>query len=263
MERLNQHLHTQANEWDWIQWRGVRKTIETTAWVVERGQFRLTGETPDFYVPLPASWAELNARLSRNMKEAIRKAYNAMARDGHQFEFRVIDTPEQVPDAVAVFIDLHTARANLAGTVDHINAFATPHDQEFLHHIALQHAKQGQFRAFQLVIADTVVATRLAFVCGDELYLYFSGYLPQWGKYSAMTTVVVEIMKWAIAHELKIVNLSFGSDRSKLRWRPESCEYIGGFTLSPNRQAHMLWPAFSAAWRRFRYVAPPTPQAPE
>lgn len=254
--RLSQYLDGQHHEWDWIQWRGVRKTVETAIWVEHKAGLRLTGETPDFYLPLPSSWAALNGGLTRNMKEAIRKSYNALARDGHAFTFRVIDQPEQVAAAVDIFLNLHTARADLAGTVDHINAFASPGNRVFLHAIAREHAAHGRFRAFQLVIGDVVVATRLAFVCGDELYLYFSGYLPEWGKYSAMTTVVVEIMKWAISQRFKIVNLSFGCDRSKLRWQPERCDYIGGFSVSRNRRAQLLWPGYSVAWRRYHPAVP-------
>jgi hypothetical protein len=264
VERLEQQLMLGHQEWDWVQWRGVRKTPETIAWAQRPGRVRMSGETPDYYVELPPTWAELNARLSRNMKEAIRKSYNLLARDGHKFEFRVLHEPQDMPAAVAIFLQLHTARAELTGTIDHINAFATPHAQAFLHNIARLHAEQGRMLAFQLVIKDAVVATRLAFVCGDELYLYFSGYLPEWSKYSAMTTTVVEIMKWAIVKRFKIVNLSFGNDRSKLRWQPEHCAYIGGFTVSKNRQAELLWPTFSATWRRLHpavSVAPPEPKA--
>ncbi len=263
VERLHEQLLTQQTEWDWVQWRGVLKTPETVAWVKDRTHLRLQGNTPDFYVPLPANWAALNARLTRNMKEAIRKSYNLLARDGHSFEFRVLGKPEDMPDAISTFLDLHTARAELTGTIDHINAFATPHAKAFLHKIALLHAEQGRMRIFQLVIGGEVVATRLAFVCGTELYLYFSGYKPEWSKYSAMTTTVVEIMKWALQERFSVVNLSFGNDRSKLRWRPESCEYIGGFTVSNNLQAELLWPGFSAIWRRLHPAVSHAPNTAE
>ena len=66
------------------------------------------------------------------------------------------------------------------------------------------------------------MATRLSFLLGDQLYLYFSGYSPQWKQYSVMTTVLAETIKWSFASNVKLVNLSPGRDVSKTRWDP--CE---------------------------------------
>ena len=79
-----------------------------------------------------------------------------------------------------------------------------------------------------LCIAGEAVALRLGFVHDDELYLYYSGYDPAWGRYSVMTTVVAEAIKWAIGQGFGRVNLSTGSDVSKTRWRPSHVEYVEG-----------------------------------
>ena len=51
-------------------------------------------------------------------------------------------------------------------------------------------AKYGCLRIFEIEIGGAVVATRLGFVLGKELYIYYGGYHPNWGKYSIMTTLV-------------------------------------------------------------------------
>jgi CelD/BcsL family acetyltransferase involved in cellulose biosynthesis len=86
-----------------------------------------------------------------------------------------------------------------------------------------------------------LAAIRLAFVLDDELYLYFSGFDPEWRKYGVMTTLVVEIMKWAIENKFALLNLSTGKDLSKLRWKPReiifqdinqpSCSFRGSLVL--------------------------------
>ena len=43
----------------------------------------------------------------------------------------------------------------------------------------------GHLRLFELEIGGNIIASRLAFVLGPDLYLYFSGYDPSWRKYGA------------------------------------------------------------------------------
>jgi CelD/BcsL family acetyltransferase involved in cellulose biosynthesis len=66
------------------------------------------------------------------------------------------------------------------------------------------------------------------------LYLYYTGYDPNWRKYSIMTTVVAESIKWAIENRLKAVNLSMGNDVSKTRWGPKEIVFRQGVQVSPN-----------------------------
>ena len=80
-------------------------------------------------------------------------------------------------------------------------------------------------RLFALRIGSQIVAMRLAFVIGDNLYLYYSGFDPQWGSYSVMTTSVAEAIKYAIAQGLKTVSLSTTNEGSKSRWSPREVRY--------------------------------------
>jgi CelD/BcsL family acetyltransferase involved in cellulose biosynthesis len=86
---------------------------------------------------------------------------------------------------------------------------------------------------FRIRVGGAVVAVRLGFVAGDCLYLYYSGYDPRYSKYSVMTTVVAESIKYAIAQGLRSVNLSTGSDVSKTRWGPEEVTYSDWLVVSP------------------------------
>jgi Acetyltransferase (GNAT) domain len=70
---------------------------------------------------------------------------------------------------------------------------------------------------------------------GDGLYLYYSGFDPEWSRYGVMTTTVAEAIKYAIAHGLKTVNLSTHKDVSKSRWSPRQVDYRSAF-----EQGHRL-----------------------
>ena len=87
---------------------------------------------------------------------------------------------------------------------------------------------------------------------GDELYLYYSGYDINWARFSVMTTVVAESIKWAIAHRLKIINLSHGHDISKIRWDPKAVMFCSALRLSSTRRARLAFRAYHVAKRMYQ-----------
>ena len=174
---------------------------------------------------LKPTWDEFKSGLPRNIKEALRKCYNAPKRDGIRLEFQVIDDATQVQDALQVFFRLHRARSELEGTVHHMDCFASLSAQRFLRDVCARFAKRGALRIFQIKHLDAVIATRIGFVLGDSLYLYYSGYDPIYKRYSVMTTVVAEAIKYAIAAGFRTLNLSTGRDVSKTRWSPTEVIY--------------------------------------
>jgi CelD/BcsL family acetyltransferase involved in cellulose biosynthesis len=217
-----------------VQWRGLRNTEQAADWQQHIAGFDQTATLANHYLVMPASWEAFKARLPRNVKESLRKCYNSLARAGHAFEFRAVSSPADIPDAVDRFMALHAGRAQLTGTIDHLDSFAQPVARAFMHEYAQDMAQTGQVVVFEMVIGGQVIASRMAMLLGDELYLYFSGYDPAWGRYSVMTTVVAEAFKWAIGKGIKIVNLSMGTDVSKMRWRPETITYAEGFEIVRN-----------------------------
>ena len=213
---------------DWVQWRGLPKGFAFEGCGLPFQPQPALGSI-DYFIHLKPSWEEFRSGLPRNIKESLRKCYNSLARDGIGFTFEVVDAPERVPEALERFFDLHGRRAELDGTVAHANAFGTAAARAFLRDYAGGLAAAGRLRIFQLKVRDEVVATRVGFLHGDELYLYFSGYDPAYGRYSIMTTTVAEALKWAIGAGVRIVNLSSGTDVSKTRWRPDHVERDGGY----------------------------------
>ncbi len=113
----------------------------------------------------------------------------------------------------------------MTDTIKHADCFAMPRSRLFLLDVCARFARRGALRVFQLRHEDSVVASRIGFVLADSLYLYYSGYKPGYGKYSVMTRVVAESMKYAIAQGLLTLNLSTGLDVSKTRWAPAATRY--------------------------------------
>ena len=168
-----------------------------------------------------------------------------LKRDGHAFEFRVRTRPEEMREALGHFFRLHSARSELTGTVDHLDVFALERSRTFLRDCMDQAAAAGEARVFQLEIKGQVVATRLAFALGDQLYLYFSGFDPDWKQYSVMTTTVAEAIRWAIDNKFATVNLSPGRDVSKTRWDPLEVPFREAYMPSESLRGALVHKAYS------------------
>jgi CelD/BcsL family acetyltransferase involved in cellulose biosynthesis len=97
---------------------------------------------------------------------------------------------------------------------------------------------------FELNIGGQVVASRIGFVVGDTLYMYYSGFKPCWARYSVTTTILAEAIKYAIACGLKTVDLSPGRNVSKTRWSPREVLYEHAVQFRGGRRTH---------WARFVY----------
>lgn len=229
---LLEHLRIRAREWDWITWSGLRVGGEPEKLVATAPEVSFVREIPNYILELPATWDEFKASRPRNIKESMRKCYNSLKRDHHVFAFAVATTSSEVKVALERFIELHTTRSQLKETVHHANVFASPNARAFLFEICERFAAAGQMRIFQLRVGSTIVAVRIGFALGDTLYLYYSGYDPDWAKYSVMTTTVAEALKFAVEHGFRHVNLSTGNDVSKTRWGPQEVVYREARQLS-------------------------------
>ena len=234
--------------WERVEWTGLLDpdAVEWQSTPSEAGE-----PVPMYYVRLPESWEEFRTRLPRNIKESLRKCYNSLKRDNINWSFRAVQSAAEIGAAVDSFLALHQSRAEAALNVAHPNVFAAPASKAFLREYFATMAAEGKAFAFQLMIDDVVVATRLAMACGSTLYLYYSGFDQSWGQYSVMTTTVAESIKWAIEHGFKIANLSTGNDVSKMRWRPEEVVFHSRVVQAPTSRVRIMWKLYAEV-RRFR-----------
>ena len=208
----------QVPDWDWIIWSALSLPMATALAQEVRPQWVETSE--DFLLDLPSSWSEFRGKLKRNAREALRHGYNSLRRDHHAFEFRVAREVSELQPALARFLQLHALRAAMPRGPRHPDRFATAQARTFLYDVCHRLAARDAVRVFQLSIAGQIVSSRMGFVLGNTLYLYYSGFDPAWARYSVMNTTTAEALRYAIANGIKTVNLSLHRERSKMRWRP-------------------------------------------
>jgi CelD/BcsL family acetyltransferase involved in cellulose biosynthesis len=235
----------QIGGWDWMQWSRISGTLAEAVGCEVTPHWREVSR--DYVLDLPASWQQFRAGLTRNARECVRHCYNSLRRDRHTFEFVVARTRDEVREALDRFLVLHALRANMQWGPKHPNFFSTRPLREFLYDVCDRLAARDVVRIFQLRVGSEIVASRIAFVVGDSLYLYYSGFDPVWARYSVMTTTIIETFKYAIANGIKTVNLSLNTERSKLRWRPRLIEFQTALVRRGYIGSRLLYRAYYAA----------------
>jgi CelD/BcsL family acetyltransferase involved in cellulose biosynthesis len=243
-EAVTQRLAADGG-WDWVQWSGVQGRLGEAL----RAATPITQHPPilDYVIDLAPTWDAFRAGLKRNIRESLRHCYNSVKRDGLTMELEVAETPDAVRNALHVFLSLHAMRAGLAKTVTHPDRFATDAARRFLYDVCDRLAARGAARIFILKIRGCAVAARVAFVVGDQMYLYYSGFDPRWAKYSVSTTIVAEAIKYAISSGLTAANLSTGVDVSKTRWGARLVRYEEMFQIRDGVFPRLTY----AAYREF------------
>lgn len=222
---VQDHL-AKEGAWDWVDWTDISDAFANS---LNTQQLHWQPGLSAYVLDLPSTWPEFRSGLKRNIRESLRHCYNSLKRDGHRFECIVIDRPEDIGDALDEFLRLHVMRANYRNSALHPDRFSSKVSRDFLYSVCRQLAARGAVRIFQLRIDSNIVATRIGFVVDDSLYLYYSGFDPQWARYSVMTTTVAEAIKYAIVQGLATVNLSSTNDISKTRWGPREVTYRSAY----------------------------------
>lgn len=245
---LARHFEARAGEYDWLRWSGLRRGGDAVALLARSGGLVLDREISTYVLALPGTWEEFRRTRPRNVRESLRKCYNSLERDGHTWRFRALDSGADVEAALERFFDLHGRRAERVHSVPHLDYFAAPRARRFLSGLVGRLGRCGAARMFQIEVSGEVVAMRLGFRFGTNLYLYYSGYDPAWGRYSVMTTVVAEAIRHAIESGATTANLSSGADVSKTRWRPREVGYLEGVALGRGIRARLAHRSFRAAW---------------
>ncbi len=264
---LRIHFAEHAAEWDWITWDGLCPSVAKATGQPDQLDQPHQGkrrEQPEqhaqpgpqdlragldksaFVLSLAADWETMKSQLGRNIKESLRKCYNSLRRDGLEFALEVVEEPDAVESGLTEFFRLHADRADRTDTVQHANVFASDEARSFLADVCCRLAERGVAKLFRLRIDGHVVAVRVGFQMGNQLYLYYSGWDTAFSRYSVMTTLLAEIVKYAIAQGMRSLNLSTGNDVSKTRWRPQEMVYRSAVQVAPRARARAHYFGFRA-----------------
>jgi CelD/BcsL family acetyltransferase involved in cellulose biosynthesis len=175
-------------------------------------------DMPFEYRDLPPTWAELVQGLNRSMRGNVKYYPRLMNRDGLAFCVRFAETPAEVSNALADLYRLHAARAGVHDGVVHKDYLERGDHRAFLNEVAPLLAATGQAKVALLEVKGAVVAAQMWLERRGTAFLYYSGYDPDWARYSVAMITTSEILKYAISRGFTRVEFLRGTGHFKTRW---------------------------------------------
>ena len=176
---------------------------------------------------LPASWPDFRRSLSKSMRDNIVYYPRLLTREGHSWQVRVARSPEEVAEAVPVLIDLHHRRARSERGPRHTDHLPLPVQHQFLRAVLPRLAERNMAAVAFLEVDGVPVAAQSVLECQGTLTLYYSGFDPQWHRYSPITILHVALFQDAIARGLTRIDFLPHAEPWKTRWGTEA-EFIFG-----------------------------------
>ncbi len=141
-------------------------------------ELRLEDEATCPRVDLPPSWDDYLLTLSKKDRHELRRKIRRMVEAGSNVRDYDLSSPGEIQAAMPDFLRLHReSRQDKA-------EFMTAAMERFFLEMTATLAQEGLIRLFFLEIDARRVASVLAFNCGDELWLYNSGFDPAYASAS-------------------------------------------------------------------------------
>jgi CelD/BcsL family acetyltransferase involved in cellulose biosynthesis len=173
---------------------------------------------PFEYRELPGTWDEMVRGLNRSMRGNVKYYPRLMLRDGFSFEVRFAESAAEVSASLPTLYRLHAARAATQDGVAHKDYLERTDHRAFLDEVAPILAAQGGMKVALLEVEGQVIAAQVWLERGRTMFLYYSGYLPEWSRFSVAMITTSEILKYGIARGLDRVEFLRGTGQFKTRW---------------------------------------------
>ena len=205
----------------WLPGIGVDEKLPSS---LERQVIHGQVPVPFHHRQLPDDWSAFIQSLGKSMRDNAKYYPRLLERRGFQAEFEVAATPAEVRAALPVLIELHRTRAQAehVSSVRHWDHFYEPRRREFMLEIAPRLAAEGKLKVGLLRIGGEAVAAQIWFEQRRTLWLYYSGFLPEWSKYSVALVATLEVLKQGLARGFDRVEFCRGGGQLKERWDTEA-----------------------------------------
>jgi CelD/BcsL family acetyltransferase involved in cellulose biosynthesis len=158
---------------------------------------------------LPDSWEAYLATLGKKDRHELRRKIRKLYESGAEVTFDVLSTQAEIAGAMDEFLDLHTR--SRADKTD----FMTPQMEVFFRRMASAMAAEGLVRLFMLRVNRRPAAAVLCFDAGSYLYLYNSGYDPEFSSLSVGLVSKALCLQWAIENGMRGIDFLRGDEPYK------------------------------------------------
>jgi CelD/BcsL family acetyltransferase involved in cellulose biosynthesis len=158
---------------------------------------------------LPDTWDAYMASLGKKDRHELRRKIRKLYESGAGITFDILTTQDEVAGAMDEFLDLH--RRSRADKTD----FMTPEMEVFFRRMASAMAAEGLVRLFMLRVNGKPAASVLCFDAGSYLYMYNSGYDPEFSSLSVGLVSKALCLRWAIENGMKGLDFLRGDESYK------------------------------------------------
>lgn len=157
---------------------------------------------------LPATWAEYLQSLVTKQRHEVRRKLRRLEEEG-EISYRIITDPNSVPGLIDIFLKMFVESREDKAT------FLTPQINTFFRRVLQRMAEAGLLRMAILKLDDKPVAALVAFDYQDSVYLYNSGYDPQYNYLSVGIISKALLIKDSIERGKKTFDFLKGGEQYK------------------------------------------------
>jgi CelD/BcsL family acetyltransferase involved in cellulose biosynthesis len=158
---------------------------------------------------LPETWEDYLASLGKKDRHELRRKIRRLFESGAAVDLQVLSEQADVVGAMDDFLELHT-RSRQDKT-----DFMTPEMAMFFRRMASALSAEGLIRLFMLRINNRPAAAVLCFDAGDYLYMYNSGYDPEFSNLSVGLVSKALCLRWAIENGMRGLDFLRGDESYK------------------------------------------------
>lgn len=212
-ETLVEWLTTTDIEWNEFDAHNLPVPFGFAEYLVDRADrrglhFSLEQEETSAVLLLPESWDSYLAQLKSKERHELKRKRRRIEREHPDAVIRRT-TDETLEVDLKLFVEMHRGAEGLKGH------FMRPEIATFFDRVAHAFAPIGWLRMDFLEIGDRAIASSFGFELDDRFYLYNSAYEPEFGRLSPGLVLVSELVKGAIASNIRVFDFLRGPERYK------------------------------------------------
>ncbi len=173
-------------------------------------QLNFSRQDLSFELPLPESWEGYLTMLKKKQRHEVRRKLRRLENESNSYRYRVIDKRQEVKEFLPRFINLFGRNPEKAN-------FLTEEREQFFYRLLDANSHLDLARFGLLEIDGAIAAAVLYFDYRQRVYLYNSGYVPDYGHLSAGLLSKVLCLKHSIENGVAVFDFLKGAEVYKSR----------------------------------------------
>jgi hypothetical protein len=173
---------------------------------------------PCTYVTLAETWAEHRKIMSKSMRDNLAYYPKLLARNELEWQVRRTSVAQDVESAVKTLAGMHRARSIHQSTKMHTIHITGTLQEQFLAQLVMASLHRHEGFIAELSINHKVVASQAFLVKGETLTLLYSGFDPEWRKFSPIFVLDAQIIQELHENGVRLLNFLTGTKKWQLRW---------------------------------------------